>query len=198
MSGNVEAAQARRVELSAQWWEYACRSARLHRDGHPPPEIAVHGLILEKTERALLMTNATYTRRYGSNGTYYRQSIFAFGHPAVVAGALAGTALVNSARKRAAQQAAQVSWRDQQEVDVLVTDRRLFCNTRQRGWMSFWFNSVAELYPNLDDWSLTLGFRSATPLRLAGPAAPALALWTSVGVLGSRWTGDPRLASLLS
>ena len=44
---------------------------------------------------------------------------------------------------------------------------------------------------------MTLGFNDYVPLRLSGPVAPALSLWTATAVLGERWAGDPRLARQL-
>lgn len=76
-----------------------------------------------------------------------------------------------------------VQWRDHQPVSVLATNQRLLCNTGSRGWLSFWFGGVTELYPDLSSWSLTLGFEDGDPLRLEGPATPGV---VPLGVLLAR------------
>jgi hypothetical protein len=75
-------------------------------------------------------------------------------------------------------------------------DASLLCNT-DRGWQNYWYGDVTEFHPDLDRWTMTLAFDGYAPLRLSGPAAPALSLWTASAVLGQRWVSDPRLARLL-
>jgi hypothetical protein len=64
--------------------------------------------------------------------------------------------------------------------------------------VSLWFGACTEFYPDLQQWTLTLGFDTTSPVRLHGPAAPALSLWSAYGVLGDAWVDDPRLAALLA
>ena len=110
---------------------------------------------------------------------------------------LAASAIGNSARKRAAQRNAQVTWREHQHVSVIVTNHRFLCHTRVRGWLSFYFSGVSEFYPDLHGWNVTLVFENGDPLQLSGPSTPALSLWSAIGILGPRWADDPRLAPLL-
>jgi hypothetical protein len=111
-------------------------------------------------------------------------------------GALAVNAAINHRRKVAARREAEVRWRDEHRVQVIATNHRLLCNTDD-GWENYWYGSVTEFYPDLDRWSMTLGFDGCAPLRLCGPVTPALILWTATAVLGERWASDPRLARLL-
>lgn len=156
----------------------------------------VYGPVLDDDELGLLEAAATYSRLYGGDGRYSKSDLLVLGRPAVMVGAFAVSAALNHRRKLAARREAEVRWRDQQQVHVIVTTHRLLCNT-DLGWGSYWYGSASEFYPDLDAWALTLGFDKCAPLRLAGPAAPALCLWTATAVLGDRWISDPRLARLL-
>lgn len=113
-------------------------------------------------------------------------------------GALAVQGIVNHRRKVAAERKAMEQWRFHQISTVIVTTERLMCSTAPHGMVSFWFGACTEFYPDLQQWTLTLGFDSTYPVRLSGPAAPALSLWSAYGVLGDSWVDDPRLAALLA
>jgi hypothetical protein len=180
----------------SRWWQYARRSARLFAAGVEPPTIQVFGPLLEVDEVGLLSADATYSRRYGGSGRYSRSDLLILGRPAVMVGALAVTAAINHRRKVAARREAEVRWRDEHRVQVIATNYRLLCNTDE-GWETYWYGDVTEFYPDLDRWSMTLSFDGYAPLRLYGPVAPALSLWTATAVLGERWASDPRLARLL-
>jgi hypothetical protein len=179
-----------------QWWHYARRSARLFAAGVEPPTIQVFGPVLEADEVGLLSADVTYSRRYGGSGHYSRSDLLILGRPAVMVGALAVNAAINHRRKVAARREAVERWRDEHRLQVIATNYRLLCNTDQ-AWENYWYGDVTEFYPDLDRWSMTLGFDGYAPLRLCGPAAPALSLWTATAVLGERWVSDPRLARLL-
>ncbi|QXC46173.1 hypothetical protein [Rhodococcus qingshengii] len=194
---HIEAARAAAAEQSAHWWQYAQLAAREARAGHTPPAMPLHGIVLGHNEFAILQTEAMYARLWGGDGTYFRNSTFAFGNPAFVVGALAASAIGNAARKRAAQRNAQVTWREHQHVSVIVTNHRFLCHTHSQGWLSFYFNAVSEFYPDLHGWTVNLVFENAVPLQLSGPSTPALSLWSAIGILGPRWADDPRLAPLL-
>jgi hypothetical protein len=179
-----------------QWWQYARRSARLFAEGVEPPTIQVFGPVLEADEVGLLSADVTYSRRYGGSGRYSRSDLLVLGRPAVIVGALAVNAAINHHRKVAARRAAEVRWRDEHRVHVIATNYRLLCNTDE-GLQNYWYDDVTEFYPDLDRWTVTLAFDDYAPLRLCGPVAPALSLWTATAVLGERWVSDPRLATLL-
>lgn len=184
-------------ELGNQWWRYAVECGRQIRAGAPQPSRMVHGLVMGQGEQPIVEGPIFYQRLWAGDGTYNRTSTFAFGNPTFVLGALAAGALVNNSRKRAAERNAAMMWREDQQSPFLVTNHRLLCHTVAKGWLSFYFNAVTEFHPDLNNWSLVLAFNGAEPLRLSGPAAPALALWCGHGILGDRWIDDPRLAPLL-
>ena len=73
------------------------------------------------------------------------------------------------------------------------------CSRPQGGWTSFWYSEMAEFYPDPHQRAVTMSFADdhTPPLQLAGPAAPAIALWIGHSVYGDRWHEDPRLAALL-
>jgi hypothetical protein len=178
------------------WWQYARRSARLFAAGVEPPPIEVFGPVLEADEVGLLSAAVRYSRRYGGVGRYRTSELLVLGRPAVMVGALAVKAAINHHRKVAARREAEVRWRDEHLAQVIATNHRLLCNTDQ-GWENYWYDDVTEFYPDLDGWAVTLAFDGIAPLRLSGPAVPALSLWTATAVLGERWVTDPRLARLL-
>jgi hypothetical protein len=179
-----------------RWWQYARRSARLFADGVEPPTIEVFGPVPDDGEVGLLSAELTYSRQYGGSGRYHKSDLLVLGRPAVMVGALAVNAAINHRRRVAARRDAEVRWRDQRPVQVIATNYRLLCNTDQ-GWEHYWYGQVTEFYPDLDRWLMTLNFDGHAPMRLCGPAAPALCLWTATAVLGDRWARDPRLFRLL-
>jgi hypothetical protein len=157
----------------------------------------VYGPVLEPGEQALLSTEISYSRYCGTNARYSPLPLIVAGRPAVMFGALAVQGVVNHRRKVAAERNAVEQWRFHQICAVIVTTDRLICSTAPHGQVSFWFGACTEFYPDLQQWTLTLGFDSTYPVRLGGPAAPALSLWTAYGVLSDAWVADPRLAPLL-
>lgn len=180
-----------------QWWEYSRGCAADLRAGRMPPPVRVHGPVLGPGEVALLSAEIGYSRYCRTSAEYSELPLMVAGRPAVMFGALAVQGVINHRRKTAAQRRAAAQWRWHQSSAVIVTTERLMCSTAQHGLLSFWFADVAEFYPDLAQWTLTLGFGSTDPVRLSGPAAPALCLWSGYGVLGDGWAADPRLAALL-
>ncbi len=180
-----------------QWWHYSRSCAAALRAGRPPTPIEMYGPVLEPGERALLSAEIDYSRFCGGDGRYSPLPLIVAGRPAVMFGALAVQGVVNHRRKAAAAQRAAAQWRFHQTCPVIVTTDRLICTTAPHGMVSFWFGACTEFYPDLQQWTLTLGFDSTYPVRLSGSAAPALSLWGAYGVLGDAWIDDPRLAPLL-
>lgn len=182
------------VEASS-WWNFAWDTAWRLRAGQQPPALEIYGPLLNTGESGRLMVNLTYSRLYGVNATYTRSNLFAFGSIPFMVGAYGVNAMMNQSRKTAAQQQAAVQWRETQIASVVVTTERLLCGTAS-GWQYFPLAAVTEFFPDLDSWSVTLGFGQAPALRLAGLAAPAVAVWCAHSLLGPRWFDDPRLARL--
>jgi len=187
----------RRRDERADWWDYACGCARRLRTGQPLPTIEVFGPVLEPGEHALLSADIGYSRRYGSDAQYEAAPLVLLGKPATMVGALAIRGMINRRRKKTAEAQAAVGWREHETASVIVTTLRLIC-TLSYGQVSIWHDTVAAIYPDLQQSELTLGFEdSYPPIRLSGPPAPALSLWSARFVLGpDRWHKDPRLAAL--
>ncbi|GAA1581505.1 hypothetical protein GCM10009804_42670 [Kribbella hippodromi] len=187
------AAQREREE-----WQLGVDWARWLLAGNAPAELTMYGLVLDPGETAYIQTNAQYARLYGGNGRYTQSGGFFFGKPAMVVGMMAATAAVNASRKSAAKRDMQQSWRDVQELPVVATNFRLLCHVPAKGWMSFYYSAVQEFYPDPANWTITLGFQNAVPLRLSGLATPTLSVLTSWCVLGNnRWYGEPGIAPLV-
>lgn len=184
-----------------QWWTYARATARMAYR-HPavaPPRIEVYGPVLDSDETALLSTHATYSRFYAEDESYQRSDLFVLGHPAVMIAAMAGNAILNAHRNANARNAATPCWRSQQPSPIIATNQRLLCHDATGGWLSFYYDAATEFYPDLQAWTLTLGFGDqCAPLRITGPPAPALSLWAAIGIEGQRWHSDPRLGPLLT
>ncbi|WP_343709332.1 hypothetical protein [Mycobacterium sp.] len=180
-----------------QWWHYSRGCAAALRAGHPPAAVGVYGPVLDDGESALLSTDISYSRYRGASARYSPLPLIVGGRPAVMFGALAVQGVINHRRKTAAQRQAADQWRDHEQCGVIVTTDRLICSTTTHGQLSFWFGDCNEIHPDLQEWTLTLGLNSTYPVRLSGPAAPALSLLSARGVLGDRWQHDPRLAALL-
>jgi hypothetical protein len=181
-----------------QWWHYSRACAAALHAGRPPNPVDVYDPVLEAGKHALLSTEIGYSRYCGTNPWYSPLPLVAAGWPAVVFGALAVQGIVNRHRKVAAERKAMEQWRFHQTSTVIVTTERLMCSTAPHGPVSFWFGACTEFYPDLRQWTLTLGFDSTYPVRLSGSAAPALSLWSGYGVLGDASVDDPRLALLLT
>ncbi|MFC9293952.1 hypothetical protein ACFTWH_36320 [Streptomyces sp. NPDC057011] len=82
---------------------------------------------LEPRERALAVGPAQrLTWRAVGNGSYTHQSVVAFGRPAFVLGSMAGAALGNAARRRAAAQDAQPRWVVDGTGEITVTTRKVY------------------------------------------------------------------------
>ena len=179
------------------WWNQARATARLLARGIAPPAIDVYGPVLDQDEEAVLSADMHYSRQYGGDGRYQKADLLIVGRPAVMAAGFALSAAVNHRRKVAARRDAELRWRDLQRVQVIATTDRLLCSTDQ-GWLSAWYGYVTEFYPDLQTWSVTLGFEPGiAPLRLSGPPAPMICLWAATCLLGERWANDPRLSPLV-
>jgi hypothetical protein len=183
-----------------EWWTYARVAAQSAYYNHSfaPSRIEIYGPVLDPDEAALLNTHATYSRFHGEDGSYQHFDLFAVGRPSVMIGVMAGNAILNARRKAKARDAATPRWRSQQPCQIIVTNHRLLCHIAARGWLSFYYDAVTEFHPDLNAWTLTLGFDDqCAPLRISGPPVPALSLWAAIGIEGPRWHNDPRLSPLL-
>ena len=173
-------------------------TARLLARGIAPPAIDVFGPVLDQDEEAVLSADMHYSRQYGGDGRYQKADLLVVGRPAVMAAGFGFSAAINHRRKVAARRVAELRWRDHHHVQVTATTDRLLCSTA-KGWLSAWYGNITEFYPDLQSWSLTIGFEPGiAPLRLSGPPAPMICLWAATCLLGDRWANDPRLRPLLN
>ena len=127
---------------------------------------------------------ARYLRFYGQDVSYSTSSTVAFGRPTFVAAMLVTSAVSNASARSRAQAMARAQWREDQVVEVLVSNHRLRCRTQARGWLSFDFHGITAIYPELSTFSVVLEFEVGEPLMLSGrvvPAACMVALHTRLG-----------------
>ena len=97
---------------------------------------------------------------------------------------LVTSAVSNASARSRAQAMARAQWREDQVVEVLVSNHRLRCRTQARGWLSFDFHGITAIYPELSTFSVVLEFEVGEPLMLSGrvvPAACMVALHTRLG-----------------
>jgi hypothetical protein len=184
---------------SDPWWEYASGCAVALDAGEPAPSIAVYGPILNQDEHARLCTTAISSRLVAGDGSYQRSSSFVLGSPWLMAGMLAAQGLANSRRRKQAQRDEVAQWREQHHCTVIVTDERLMCSRSDGTFIDFWFGYVNEFYPDLQSRTVTFAYgERCVPLRLAGPATVAIALWSALALYGPAWINDIRMHPLLS
>ncbi|RKN11972.1 hypothetical protein [Streptomyces radicis] len=109
---------------------------------------------LRPGERPLAVGPAFYlTWRAVGDGSWTHSGVVAFGHPALVAGTLIGSAMGNAARRRAAQAAVRPRWVPEASGEVVVSD------------LGFHFlNPVAAAYTW--DWGTPTSMEMVGPERL--------------------------------
>ena len=183
------------------WWDYAHGCAAALMKGREPPAHPVHGLILEPGERVRAHAPAVYSRlqRGPAADRGARAPIMAY-NPTLMLGTMAVQALADRRRNRHDAQQAQPEWRLTRPASVITTTERIMCNRPDGGWLSFWYQDLSEHHIDLPQRTLVLAFhhQQCAPVRLQGPATPAIALWSAVQVYGDAWKTDPRLAALLT
>ena len=183
------------------WWDYAhgCATALAH--GRQPPAHPVHGLLLQPGEVVRNHASAHYSRLQSgpSAPTGGRAPIMAY-NPVLMMGTMAVQAVADARRNRHNAKQAQPEWRLTRPASVITTTDRIMCNRPDGGWISFWYQDLAEHHIDLPRRQLVMAFThdQCAPVRLQGPAVPAIALWSAVQVYGDAWKTDPRLAPLLT
>ena len=121
-------------------------------------------------------------------------------NPMMMMGSMAAQSIADARRNRQAGKESQPEWRLTRPAAVLSTSQRLMCNRPDGGWLSFWYQDLSEHHIDLATRTLVMAFDQdqCAPVRLQGPATPAIALWSAVGVYGDAWKDDPRLAALFT
>jgi hypothetical protein len=198
VTGKAAQNAARARSQNEMWIEYARHAATALRNRTPLPEITVYGPVLHAGERALFQGTVNYARMYGGDGTYNTTGMLVLGNPAVMLGSFAAAGIINHRRKARARRDAALQWRDHQNGGFIATNQRLMVHTG-RGWGTYAYSAITEFYPDLENWTLTMGFGDrGAPTLLNGRAVPAIALIVAAATMPDRWMHDPRLQTLFS
>jgi phage gp37-like protein len=166
----IQAAQARDAAWRASVDLYRSLLRR-----EVPPGIRVWDVVSGPEEVFLFETPAVYARYYGSDVTYTTRGGFYFGHPAFVVTGLAVSAIANASARSRAEAMARAQWRERQVCRTLVSNQRIVCLAGGQQ-LSFYFNSMIAVYPEIDQSTLICQFDGASPLMLTGDAAPMIAI----------------------
>ncbi|OKH68300.1 hypothetical protein EB74_33545 [Mycobacterium sp. SWH-M5] len=182
-----------------RWWTYAQGCAAALSRGAEPPVVATHGPLLQPNEVTRLSAPAHYSRLLRGDGHYDRANAPFFVNPLLMAGAMATQGAINRSRRTRADHDAQASWRNHRPVAVLTTNLRLMCSRPDGGYVSFWYQDLAEFYPQPHTRTLVMSFEEdhTPPLQLTGPAVPAISLWAGHALYGDAWRDHPHLAALI-
>lgn len=154
-------------------------------EGGRPESVRLMDTPLEDGEECFLIDTCRYARYYGMDVTVTQSSPIVIGRPAFMLGALAGSVIGNSRARSRAEQEAAAQWREWQDLEVRVTDRRIMCRTAARGWLSFHHQGVSAIHPDMDSATLVLEFPDTEPLMLSGriiPQAAHLVVLARMGV----------------
>ncbi|UVY85409.1 hypothetical protein NLU66_07420 [Brachybacterium sp. NBEC-018] len=165
--------------------------------GETLPSVPVTDVLPAQGERLLLRGIARYRRYYGQVVNYSTSGTFAMGRPTFVAAMLVTSAIANSSARSRAEAAARAQWREDQALEVIVSDRRIWCRTPHAGWLTFDYAGVTALYPDPEHQGLVLEFERGEPLFLAGPIIPMACMIVVHARLGAEGLRThPALAAL--
>jgi hypothetical protein len=191
MKRERERTTARRLE--AEQLAHARRLAEQLLAGEAPTVERVWDVVLQPGERVLLDGMVGYSRYYGlgSQATYTHVSTRHYGNVGV------GRALLdhavdgagNRSRAQDAAFAAAARWRDQQQVRVVVSDRRLLCQVHAKGWVSFDHAAVTAIRAVPEKHGVVLEYPDSAPMCLSGPLTAqimVIVVWALYGADGLR------------
>lgn len=84
---------------------------------------------------------------------------------------------------------ARAQWREDQMLEIVVSNQRIRCRTAAHGWLNFDFEGISAIYPDLAQRTVILEFEQGAPLLLTSrlvPAACVLAIHARLGAEGLR------------
>lgn len=178
-----EAAVAQREAVSTGAWARAQKLQSSLAQREIPPAIHVWDVVPNANEVFFLDVPADYARYYGMDVSYTQSSGFYYGRPSFVLAGVGISAIANAARRDNAARQAVAHWRERQPCRVLVSNQRLMCQVGGQ-WLSFYFNAMNAVYPEIENWSLITQYDSTSPLLLSGPQIPEIALMTVLATQG--------------
>lgn len=170
--GMLEAESASRL-ADGRALQEALRIREVLLHGEQPRAIPPTDVLPAQGETFYFRGPARYLRYYGQDVSYNTSSTVAFGRPTFVAAMLVTSAVSNASARSKAQAMARAQWREDQVVDMLVSNQRIRCRTQARGWLTFDFHGITAIYPELATLSLVLEFEVGEPLMLTGRVVPA-------------------------
>jgi hypothetical protein len=179
----TELAQIGERRAQANAWNSARAFRLMLLRNEVPPSLEQWNVPAHAGERFFASAPMTYARYYGQDVQYSSGGGFAFGHPAFVVGAMAVSSTANSiSRSNARAQAAQ-QWREWQIAHVLISNQRLVVNAAGQ-WMSFPYDAMTAVYPEVAAQTLVCQFSDTSPLLLQGPHTPIAAIMTTFATHG--------------
>ncbi|WP_433529382.1 hypothetical protein ACQPYA_24215 [Micromonospora sp. CA-263727] len=179
------------VALQHGWIEAIHLYQRLAR-GEPPPSVVAPGFIGPGV--VYLDAPFTYSRYYGTTVTYGQSRTVAFGSPAIVAGAMIGNLIGNSAARSRAASLAQPQWREFAYARVVLTATTTWCSLGGR-WLAFDHGAAVEY--SINGPNAVLSFADVEPLRLTGPSVWCHAVMFAYARYGpGQWQQAPFLHPL--
>lgn len=172
--------------------EHATRAGRLAgqlMSGETPAVGHVWEVVLAPGEQVLWDGTAGYSRYYALGSPS--------AHAQVSAGQYRSVGSGQRPRAQGVALAAAARWRDQQQSRVVITDRRLLCKVKAKGWLSFEHGKVTTLQAVRR--GVVLEYPNIAPLCLSGPVSAEITVtlvWALYGADGLR--EHPALAEVRS
>jgi hypothetical protein len=173
-------------------WQEALQLFQRLAGGQSPPAVLAPDFL---TSGSVFMdAPLLYSRFYGTTVTYGHNSIYTYGSPVVVTGALIGNFIGNTVARTRARNLARPQWREFSEVRVVVTPTTTWCQVRGR-WLAFEHAAVMEY--TLTGPNCVMTFADTEPLRLSGPSAWCHAVMFAYARYGAQhWQDAPMLDPL--
>src|SRR5215469_10341760 len=129
------------------------------------------GIVLQPGETALGEAIANWDEFTELEYEYTTsRSMFAWGSPAFVAGALIANAIGEAQDRREAQRLAALAaaqWRFQGVPRMIITSQRVLVqHPTGHGWVSLWHGALVGFWPQMTDCQLLLEYSDCAPTRL--------------------------------